>query len=68
MSPSLFSIDEYIEITPFEMELIKNIDTMENIKLKTISVVFNLLAIRAFIAYKNKYYPCYIFYKCNIFL
>ena len=47
MSPSLFSIDEYIEITPFEIELIKNIETIENIRLIMIKNVFNLFAIRA---------------------
>ena len=47
MSPSLFSIDEYIEITPFEIELIKNIETIENIRLRSISIVFSLFAISA---------------------
>ena len=47
MSPSLFNIDEYIEITPFEIELIKNIETIENIRLIMIKNVFNLFAIKA---------------------
>ena len=47
MSPSLFSIDAYIEITPFEIELIKNIETIENIRLIMIKNVFNLFAIKA---------------------
>ena len=34
ISPSLYSIDEYIVIIPFEIELIKNIDIIEKIKLR----------------------------------
>ena len=47
MSPSLFSINEYIKITPFEIELIKNIETIENMRLIMIKNVFNLFAIKA---------------------
>jgi hypothetical protein len=34
ISPSLLSIEEYIVIIPFEMELIKKIETIEKIRLK----------------------------------
>jgi len=54
ISPSLFSIEEYIEITPFEIELIKKIDTIENIKLKIIKKVFSLFANNALNAYEIK--------------
>jgi hypothetical protein len=50
MSPSLLSIEEYIVIIPLEIELIKKIETIEKIKLRYISKVFSLLAIKAFIA------------------
>ena len=57
ISPSLFKSVEYIEITPFEIELIKKIETIEKIRLKKISRVFSLFAISAFNAYEIKSYP-----------
>ena len=57
MSPSLFNIEEYIEITPFEIELIKKIDTIENTRLKSIKIVFSLFANSAFSEYENKDHP-----------
>jgi hypothetical protein len=61
ISPSDFSIDEYILITPLEIELIKNIEVIEKIKLKYIKVVFSLLAFNAFKADAIKVIPYCIF-------
>jgi len=49
MSPSFFNKLEYIDITPFEMELIKKIEVIENNKLANIRIVLNLFAINALI-------------------
>ena len=50
ISPSFLSIEEYMVMIPFEIELIKKIETIEKIKLRYMSKVFSLLAIKAFIA------------------
>jgi hypothetical protein len=59
ISPSLFSIFEYIEITPFEIELIRKIDVIENIRLIYIKVVFRGLAFKAFSDILNTYFLFY---------
>jgi hypothetical protein len=57
ISPSLFSIDEYIVIIPFEIDEIKNIDIIEKTRLKKIRIVFNLFANKALSGSVNKDYP-----------
>ncbi|MFW3327655.1 hypothetical protein ACN9JT_04290, partial [Aliarcobacter butzleri] len=57
---------EYIEITPFEIELIKNIETIEKMRLKTIKKVFSLFANSALKAYETKITP-FLFFESLIF-
>lgn len=61
ISPSVFSIDEYILITPLDIELIKKIEVIEKIRLRYIKVVFSLFAFKAFKADEIKIIPYCIF-------
>ena len=63
ISPSLFNIELYILIIPLDIELIRNIETIEKIKLSKIRVVFKRFAFNARIAFYNidKYFLIYLY-------